>query len=105
MSDVCATDLSSGVGYGPPTVVSIPSGGGSFTLPTTDTYLIEVSSYAQGSYLLTLGGPSTPYTRSEDGRGGDPRAGARTTSSEMSGARAVEDEAITIVSRSSRLTS
>src|SRR3989454_11414727 len=71
---------SSGVGNTPPTVVSIPSGGGSFTLPTTDTYLIEVSSYATGSYLLTLGGPSTPYTMAGAVTSGGPLSSEEHTS-------------------------
>src|SRR5438132_9171811 len=36
------TQVASSAGYGPPPVVSIPSGGGAFTLPTTDAYLIAV---------------------------------------------------------------
>src|SRR5437870_7720510 len=80
---------SSGVGNTPPTVVSIPSGGGSFTLPTTDTYLIEVSSYATGSYLLTLGGPSTPYTMAGAVTSGGPLAGVTITFSVVAGPGAV----------------
>src|SRR5439155_15073346 len=80
---------SSGVGYGPPAVVSIPSGGGSFTLPTTDTYLIEVSSYVTGSYLLTLGGPSTPYTMAGAVTSGGPLAGVTITFSLVAGPGAV----------------
>src|SRR5207244_6356333 len=76
-------------GYGPPTVVSIPSGGGSFTLPTTDTYLIEVSSQATGSYLLTLGGPSTPYTMAGAVTSGGPLAGVTITFSLVAGPGAV----------------
>src|SRR5437870_3969516 len=80
---------SSGVGNTPPTVVSIPSGGGSFTLPTTDTYLIEVSSSATGSYLLTLGGPSTPYTMTGAVPSGGPLAGVTITFSVVAGPGAV----------------
>ena len=44
-------------------VVRIPDGG-FFTLPTTGTYIIEVTSTvanAAGDYTVTLGDPSTPY--------------------------------------------
>src|SRR5262249_9812102 len=56
------TQVTSAAAAGSPEVVSIPSGGGTFTLPTTDTYLIEIASTTTGSYMLTLGGPSTPPT-------------------------------------------
>ena len=55
------TVLNSAVASG--AVVRIPDGG-FFTLPTTGTYIIEVTSAAAnaaGDYTVTLGDPSTPY--------------------------------------------
>src|SRR5207253_4521169 len=80
---------SSGVGNTPPTVVSIPSGGGSFTLPTTETCLVEVSSSATCSYRLTLGGRSTPYTMTGAVTSGGPLAGVTITFSVVAGPGAV----------------
>src|SRR4029453_1627550 len=50
-------------GFGGGTFARIPSGDGFYTLPSTDTYFIEVTSLAAnavGAYQVTLGDVDTP---------------------------------------------
>src|SRR5262249_58144537 len=91
-------------GSGGPPVARLPSSG-SFTLPTTGTFLIEVSSLsanATGHYQVTLGSPATRFPangRVTLGNGGPGLANVSMTFTRVTGSRAPPGPVITDASR------
>src|SRR5262249_58906284 len=87
-------------GSGGPPVARLPSSG-SFTLPTTGTFLIEVSSLsanATGAYQVTLGSPATRFPangRVTLGNGGPGLANVSMTFTPVTGSGALPDPLLT----------